>query len=347
MRKKKIFLAAYVNYINAQNINCKSIATHLDKDKFKVTTLLVGNKEIPNINGVNFITCFKPHRITIPLIMLYGILSSDISYLPKHLDVPYWVLRLAKFLKKNTFTTIEENICDKSKKNTIDAFGSEVKMEKHFDLISNIYGITQFLIDNTACGVKLRPSPLSLGVEGNLFSNDKNIDSLYNIVFIGSLLETKNIDEIIEVAAEFPDIFFNIVGDGPIKENLQSKATSNVVFHGKKSHNELSFLLKDMDLHLLLSRSEGFPKVILETSSSSIPSLLYNDYGASEWIVNNENGFIVQNKKEVILKLKELQLDVRLLNRNSKGAFKMSQKFYWKKVIKNWELEILKMLDEG
>ena len=33
MKRKKIFLGAYVNYLNAQNINCKSIAIHLDKSK--------------------------------------------------------------------------------------------------------------------------------------------------------------------------------------------------------------------------------------------------------------------------------------------------------------------------
>ena len=45
MKKKKIFLGAYINYLNAQNINCKSIATHLDKSKYDVKTLILSESE--------------------------------------------------------------------------------------------------------------------------------------------------------------------------------------------------------------------------------------------------------------------------------------------------------------
>ena len=38
-RKVKIFLGAYANIINAQNINCLSTAKNLDKSKFDITIL--------------------------------------------------------------------------------------------------------------------------------------------------------------------------------------------------------------------------------------------------------------------------------------------------------------------
>ena len=41
----------------------------------------------------------------------------------------------------------------------------------------------------------------------------------------------------------------------------------------------MSELLKDMQLHIFPSRSEGFPKVILETACAGVPSLVYADYG--------------------------------------------------------------------
>ena len=34
--KTKIFLGGYVNFPNAQNINCDNIAKHLDKERFEV-----------------------------------------------------------------------------------------------------------------------------------------------------------------------------------------------------------------------------------------------------------------------------------------------------------------------
>ena len=39
MKKIKVFLGAYINYTNAQNLNCRSIAEHLDKERFEVYTL--------------------------------------------------------------------------------------------------------------------------------------------------------------------------------------------------------------------------------------------------------------------------------------------------------------------
>lgn len=67
-RKTKIFLGAFINYTNAQNLNCLAIAKHLDKDKFEVLTLELfsGNLEsnIGKIQGVKIFKCFKPFRIS-------------------------------------------------------------------------------------------------------------------------------------------------------------------------------------------------------------------------------------------------------------------------------------------
>ena len=80
---------------------------------------------------------------------------------------------------------------------------------------------------------------------------------------------------------------------------MENKSTTNVIFFGKLNSYEISNHLQNMDLHILLSRSEGFPKVILETASSAIPSILYDDYGADSWINHSENGFVVSTFTEV------------------------------------------------
>ena len=52
---------------------------------------------------------------------------------------------------------------------------------------------------------------------------------------------------------------------GRIKR-LKSIVGKNVKFYNSLNHDELSKLLKSMDLNFLPSISEGFPKVILETA---------------------------------------------------------------------------------
>ena len=63
--------------------------------------------------------------------------------------------------------------------------------------------------------------------------------------------------------------------------------------------DEINIIFEQSDLMFLPSKSEGFPKVILETASAGIPSIVYNTYGASDWMENKKNGFIVTDLDEV------------------------------------------------
>jgi glycosyltransferase involved in cell wall biosynthesis len=336
--RKKIFLGAYINVINAQNINCKSIAFHLDKNKYSVKTLVLGDENIENLDDVSFIKVLTLGYKTSNLFaFIKGVLWADVCYFPKHQSTPKLALKLANLLDKKTFTTIEGNMCDTSRRNMIDSFGSFKNMKNHFSLISHSFGITSEIIKKADCGIKLEQHPLFLGVESNLFSFRKTKKKLNNIVFIGSLLKTKNLDDFISLTSIYPLLNFHIIGEGPIKEYLIKKSSKNVTFHGKLNHFELSRKLANMDLHFLPSRSEGFPKVVLETASSSIPSILYNDYGADSWINHSENGFVVSNLEEVKNTIDNLIKNPEILIRNSENVLELAEKFDWKIIIKSWE----------
>ena len=337
MKKKKIFLGAYINYLNAQNINCKSIATNLDKDIFEVFTMTLSEDNYELIKGVNIFNCFKPHQISIPLAMVWGLFNCDVIYFPKHHSTPRWILILANLLGKKIFTTIEANMCDKIKeRNMIKAFGGQDKLINHFSYFTKIFPITKYILDNSNCGVHLNNKVLYLGVDRDNFVPILK-DNLRNIVFIGSLVNGKGVHEFVQLAKIFTKIKFNVIGDGPLRKELESISSENVVFHGMLPNDQLKFTLNNMDLHVLLSRNEGFPKVILETASSGIPSIVYSDYGASEWITTNKNGFVVSSFNDVIDKTIQIINNPDLLQKNSEGALNLAEKFDWKNLIKNWE----------
>ena len=107
------------------------------------------------------------------------------------------------------------------------------------------------------------------------------------------------------------------------------------------STTELIDLLKESDLHILPSRSEGFPKVTLETAAAGIPSLVYGDYGANEWITHNHNGWVVNTLPQMIEIISNLIAQPELLRLNSKNAKDLAKKFDWSNVITEWEKEIL------
>jgi len=337
MIKKKIFLGGYINHINAQNINCKSIATHLDKDKYNVKTLVLGNKNIPEIKGVNYykVSSFL-YSLSNSIAFFRGVIWADICYVPKHQSTPVIALKIAPFFGTKLFTTIEANMCDVSRRNMINSFGTLKKMKKYFSLIPNIYGITNDIINNTNCGIELEKKPLYLGVEKEKFYNNNENRELKNIVFIGSLVKNKVVQEFLKLAISFPNLTFNIVGDGPEKEQLKLLSTPNVIFHDKLNHDDLSVLLRSMNLHFLPSRSEGFPKVVLETASASIPSVLYDTYGASSWISDHVNGFVVSDFNQVESLISELIENPQVLINCSEKSLELASKFDWKNIISNW-----------
>tara|TARA_X000000368_G_C22771510_1_gene597390 strand:+ start:180 stop:740 length:561 start_codon:yes stop_codon:yes gene_type:complete len=184
MRKRKIFLGGYINYTNAQNLNCLSLARHLDKEKYDIYSLTIysGDNNIRDV-AIKLFNCFRPFIFSKYIGFIWGILKCEILYLPKHREMPLWVLRFANLLGKKMFTTIELTMCDASQQSMIVNFDGQSKMKEYFDQIANIYGISGYLINESDCGIKLSQSPLYLGVENENFiiSSFKNLNqSLLN-----------------------------------------------------------------------------------------------------------------------------------------------------------------------
>ena len=341
MSKIKLFLGGYINYTNAQNLNCRAIAEYLDKNQFEVLALTIhfGKRECFEVNTFY---CFMPFSLSIHLGFLWGIINCDVAYLPKHVDTPLWVLRLAKWLNKPLFTTIEGNVTDFSKPNLTALFGSQKKMQKHFGFFNKIFGITQQLIQETKLVLRIEDNPLLLGVDGGYFARNK-VKNLKSIVFIGGLIKRKRIDEFLLLAKLFPDLHFKVVGGGPERGKLERNSSLNVTFFGVLDHKEMNKVFASSDLMFLPAKSEGFPKVILEAASAGIPSVVYNTYGASDWMEHKINGFIVNDFEEVNCVVDELLNNSDLLKTTSENAVKLANNFDWKNVIMEWEKVVINL----
>jgi len=341
MSKIKVFLGGYINYTNAQNLNCRAVAEYLDKDKFVVFALTThfGKNERFEVNAFN---CFRPFSFSKHLGFLWGMLNCDVAYLPKHIDTPLWMLKLAKLFKKPIFTTIEGNVTDLSLPNLIALFGTENKMKNHFSYFNQVFGISHFLIQETRSVISMNDIPLSLGVNVHQF-NSKIAQKLRSIIFVGGLIKRKRVDEFLQLAEFYPQINFNIIGNGPEKDNLEKNISSNVVFHGVLSHAKMNAIFQQSDLMFLPAKSEGFPKVILEAASAGIASIVYNTYGASNWMKHRGNGFIVNDFHEVKAVVNELLNDSKLLQSISENTKELASGYNWENVIKDWEKVIVNL----
>ena len=146
MSKIKVFLGAYINMTNAQNINCLSLAQHLDKNRFEVFTLKLysGETVVPSIYGVNIFFCFNPHRISKYLGYLWGIYKCDVAYLPKG-EIVIWNFFWIKLLNKKCFSTVEGILDDQNLQSIIMTQKTYSNVLDHYKGFDRLFSISKFL----------------------------------------------------------------------------------------------------------------------------------------------------------------------------------------------------------
>jgi phosphatidyl-myo-inositol dimannoside synthase len=96
----------------------------------------------------------------------------------------------------------------------------------------------------------------------------------------------------------FPNLIYDIVGDGDAIPSLEALATeldvrTAVRFHGLVSDQDLAHLYADSSLFIMPSRSEGFGYVFVESMAQGTPVIAGNQDASPEVVVNGETGFLV------------------------------------------------------
>lgn len=355
MKNIKVFLGGFTNFTNAQNLNCRALSVYLDKGKFDVYTLELSSGQLKTVKDyavVNIFYCFKPARFSIYIGFLWGIWNCDVAYLPKG---ELWRFNrfLLKILKKKSFSTIEGILDQDNLDSAIECLGNYENVLESKQFFDGNYAITHFLgqYNYDQHKISVEPQPLYLGCDASDFiNNNAKSGILKNVVYIGRLKRRKGIYDFLNIAQGFPSLMFYIFGGGEELAAIESYISENKLNHvklmGVVSHATLATYLKETDLHILPSRSEGFPKVTLETAAAGVPSIVYDDYGAQEWITNGVNGWVVKDVEDIVEIIHDLKNNPQKLLTASNEAINLAKSFDWKVKVKEWEKVIEKLYDE-
>lgn len=97
------------------------------------------------------------------------------------------------------------------------------------------------------------------------------------------------------VTKHMPDAHFLIVGNGPMREQVEVAARKalpgNIHFAGHEENTSMA--LAAMDIFLLTSRVEGLPNVLIEAQAMGVQPVAINVGGAKETMINGETGWLV------------------------------------------------------
>ena len=135
----------------------------------------------------------------------------------------------------------------------------------------------------------------------------KKENEVLHFITVGRLAPWKNIDKIIQAMAILNEkgfnFIFNIVGSGPLNENLkilvkELKLENKIFFLGQKNTEELNKIYLDSDIYIQASGYEGLPHVILEAINFNLSIISTPIGGTNEILLDGKNGWILKLKDE-------------------------------------------------
>lgn len=136
--------------------------------------------------------------------------------------------------------------------------------------------------------------------------NDIDTPAGFNLISIGRLVPQKGYDLLVPIVSKLVkegiNVHLYILGTGTEKEQLESIIASEGINHNIHllgfQKNPYS-IMKNMDLFVCSSRSEGYSLVIAEALTLGLPVVSMNCSGPNELLDNNKYGTLCDNYEEL------------------------------------------------
>ncbi|WP_085508566.1 glycosyltransferase family 4 protein [Thalassobacillus devorans] len=247
----------------------------------------------------------------------YPLLASYHTHVPKYLDYyrlyPFKPLVWWYFKKLHSYADL--NLC------TSKAIQQEL-MEKK---IPNVH-----VWDRGVAIDKYHPDYQDTDMRERL-SGGKPENKL--LVFVGRLAPEKEIHKLKPLLDKRNDISLAIVGDGPVRDQLEKtfKGT-NTTFTGFLHGEELSQSFASGDAFIFPSVTETLGLVILEAMASGLPVIAAKSGPTMEQVEDGRTGLLFENEntESLITAIEKIE-DPELHKRLSENARKEAEKFSWQK----------------
>lgn len=173
------------------------------------------------------------------------------------------------------------------------------------------YAFRSPMLRRTGCanGINLDRSDVIIsGIPENMIAEQKNIqekikqknNSVFHLLYAGKLVKQKRIVHVFEALKLIKDKInfqFDLVGDGSEYDMLVKYASSlglleNIHFHGRKSREEVSLMMKEADAFIMVSTNETLGLVYLEAMAQGAIAIGSKGEGIDGVIIDGENGFL-------------------------------------------------------
>jgi glycosyltransferase involved in cell wall biosynthesis len=200
------------------------------------------------------------------------------------------------------------------------------------------------------------------GIDSAVFHADYNPDSIrrtyhisekYILLYVGRISSEKDVMLLPEIAKNLPlhikdNVHWLVVGDGPMKKELEDIAPANMTLTGFIQGKHLAQIYASSDLFVFPSASETFGNVVLESLACATPVIGANTGGVRTIVQHGLSGLLCAEKDvgeftnaiTSLLSQKETRMTM------AENGFKFAQAQSWDSIFFNLLLEYEEVLEK-
>lgn len=208
------------------------------------------------------------------------------------------------------------------------------------------------LIANGFNNVKLLPNPIAPSVL-KIAKENRNIKRIEkSILFVGHVVKTKGIFELLEATSHIPGVTLKMIGHitPQIRSEIETLYNANAMWLDLAGEQPYTEVIKNMcccDIFVLPTYTEGFPNVILESMACGC-AIITTPVGAIPEILEEQNGRLygimvepqnvdqLQNAIEKMLSDTQLKDECRV-NVQHRVSNRYNIDSIWRQLVGIWE----------
>lgn len=179
--------------------------------------------------------------------------------------------------------------------------GRQADLKRWCDRADAVVTVSEQLKDRLAtCGTQTKLHAIFNGFVPREIPT-KNRRTPHSVIQVGHLIPSKRVDVTIRAFAQlrkkYPDMTLTVVGQGPLRENLERLCaelgvSEGVTFTGQLPNDQVFAKLCQSQFFVMVSKPEGFGIVYLEAMAAGCVTIGTRDQGIAGVIENGRNGFL-------------------------------------------------------
>ncbi len=347
MKKKVFFVLSSLTAGGSERVFWL-ISQNIDKNRYEVFIVLLDSTRSffsTDIEGVHFID-LKTIKASYSFFKFYSLCKKEKPYAVfatgGHINT--LVAVVSYFIKIPCLVARPTNVAEK-----VNYISGKAKMwgklgKRFFKRFDNIICQSEEILNSTISTYHIDPTKIVVipnpVVPGELVKLQGSAKKTKKIITIARLTKQKGLKRLLDILSNLPkDYFLTIAGDGPLRGEIEE----HIRLLGIEGRVSLLGLVKNIpqlimehDVLALSSYIEGFPNVAIEALSVGVPVVSFKVGGISEILINDFNGYIVEqggieNFKNKLIEVLEKSWDAIAIKQD------ITERFGMKKVVGLYE----------